>query len=288
MIVTPSIAYGCIDLLGVISRSSVLRQLDAYNIPIANASGQQVLETLTKLKIVDIDDKEELSMLTVGAEILKLTSIDEQVRMLMTAYIDTEKPPWLQLVPKGRRFALQFAPEGVRQIFYECGLAREDSADVIAFWDSLAQSIRDDKDLNREEIGRRGEAYTIDYEAGRVGKIPSWVAVDDNTLGYDVLSIVAKESTSKLRIEVKASTQPMNQANFYISPNEWEIANTSGPHKFYLWLISERDLMLATLSVDEVAAHVPILQGSGSWTSVRIPYDVFSHRFVYISISNRQ
>ena len=279
MIVTPSIAYGCIDLLGIISRSSMLNQLDAHNIPITNASARQVLETLTKLKMVGMDHKKELSMLAAGSKILKLTSVAEQVRMLMITYIDVEKPPWLQLVPKGRRFALQFAPEGVKQIFYECGLARDVSIDVVAFWDSIAQSIREEKDLNREEIGRKGEAYTIDYEADRVGKPPSWVAIDDNTLGYDVLSIVTKESTSKLRIEVKATIQPMHQANFYISPNEWEIANNSGAHKFYLWLISERDLMLAILSVDEVGAHVPILQGSGSWTKARIPYEVFSHRF---------
>lgn len=284
MTVTPSIAYGCVDLLGIISRNSMLHLSDAHNIPVACVGAKRIVDTLTKLRMIDVGENGILNMLNAGSTILESASEIGQVRKFLMTYMDVERPPWLQLVPKGRRFALQFAPEGVRQILYECGLAREISPDVVRYWDMLAQHARGNKGLRRGEIGRKGEAYTVEYESRRVRMVPSWVAVDDATLGYDVLSVVSRKDENRLRIEVKASVQQVHKANFYISRNEWEVASSSGFHLFHLWLLRKEDVMLAKLTVDEVAVHIPRDRESGSWTDVKIPYGVFEDKFVSKSV----
>ncbi|CAD7050733.1 hypothetical protein RHAB21_04209 [Pseudorhizobium halotolerans] len=56
---------------------------------------------------------------------------------MLVDFIEVEQPPWLQLVPYGRRETLLQAPPSIRQVFVGSGLAYGDDEDTVRFWDGL-------------------------------------------------------------------------------------------------------------------------------------------------------
>lgn len=132
---------------------------------------------------------------------------EAQLRQALLDYIDIEHPSWVQNASFGRSRVISFAGSQIAQVFAEAGLADGTSEAVVAFWDALAARARGQRDDRLTQIGRLGERLTIDYEAQRTGRRPSWIAIDNNADRYDVLSIVGPANPRQLTIEVKTSTQ---------------------------------------------------------------------------------
>ncbi len=109
----------------------------------------------------------------------------------------------------------------------------------------------------RKAIGDRGEAYSYEY-LRRTGGEPDavrWVALDDDSLGYDVED-GAGGSTDY--VEVKASEQ--RDLKFYLSSNEYDVAHRLGPaYHVHFWAPINLSLDPTTEFDRLVAAGAPLV-----------------------------
>ena len=89
---------------------------------------------------------------------------------------------------------------------------------------------------------------------------PRWIALDDNSAGYDVHSFDEGpvEPIAKL-IEVKSCAR--RPSEIFLTRNEWETALEREPnYRFHIWILPERELIELTPS--DVADHVPQDRGT--------------------------
>lgn len=183
-------------------------------------------------------------------------------------------PVWGSILSKGRSDAKNFLPPDVTQCFKESGLFDEITDELIQFWDKLALAYRNYSQKRMTEIGRAGEKLSFDYEWKRTGQKPIWQAVESNLAGFDILSIVDSSSSTTLQIEVKATSSNINYATIHITRNEWDTAVNSSNYVFHLWQIEEKKLY--KVSVFEMAKHIPLDKGKGSWESIEIPLKILA------------
>ena len=168
----------------------------------------------------------------------------------------------------------------------EAGLIDSQDEGVIDWWDRLAGEERAKSDANLGDIGRKGERLTLQYEEQRTGVKPAWRSIESNLSGYDILSQRSAEEKEKLLIEVKTSTQTIENACAIISRHEWDVAtmkNNLERYLFYFWAISSGVNSLAILSVDEIRSHIPSDNEAGKWENASIPFSIFIDRFSTIS-----
>jgi hypothetical protein len=171
-------------------------------------------------------------------------------------------------------------PSPARQCFYEAALDQEPPGDeIISWWDDLAAAARGRTADYLAAVGRAGERCSIAYEESRVGRRPQWCSIESNKSGYDLLSVADASDPAELQIEVKASERPISYADFHVSRNEWEVAQSAERYVFHLWSLTPTNKKLAVLSPEEVLAHVPTENGRGQWESVIIPFSVFGDMF---------
>lgn len=280
---SPSVAFGCIELLSVAERYPLIPGA-VHTLSLGAVPSQDILDAALDIRWLSVSADGFLKPTPRGERALAATSSRAKLRVLVLDHIDARYPPWLQLASSGRREVLMHAPKELRQIFVEAGLAYDGDAETVAFWDDLASRARGARDEALTEIGRTGERLTVEYEKCRTGADPKWVALDSNSDGYDVLSRLDMGDSRRLVIEVKTSTQGL-AGYFHVSRNEWEVAEDALFHSFHLWDISNETPRLAVLDPDEVREHAPRDGGMGSWQSVRIPFAVFGGAFRPVALS---
>lgn len=280
---SPSVAFGCVELLRVISRNAVTES-GALSLALGPIPAQDILAAAIELSWVSQSPGSGLLIPTFKG-VRALAASDDRVRlhMLILDHIDAENPAWVQLAATGRREVLLQAPKGLGQVFVDAGLAYGDDQSTVSFWDALAARARGIRNAVLTETGRMGERFTLAHEKQRTGCEPVWVALDSNADGYDVLSRVSNEDQRRLTIEVKASSQTSLSGYFHLTRNEWNLAVGSLNHAFHLWDVSRAPPHLAVLNVDEIAKHVPIDEGNGVWESARIPFFSFVSSFTPFS-----
>lgn len=275
---SPGIAFGCTELLGVVTRNS-LTSAGILSLSLGSASPRDVLDATFNLHWIEVTPDGLLQPTVRGERAMAESDDRRRLRILVLDHVEAENPSWLHLAPAGRRDTLLHAPVGVRQVLVEAGLAYGEDEETVAFWDGLAARARGSRDAFLSEIGRRGERLTVNHEAARTGQCPKWVALDSSAEGYDVLSRMSSTDSRRLTIEVKASERPLSSAAFHLTRNEWETALESLNHVFHLWVISAPIPMIAVLSVEQVSGHIPADSGNGYWESVSIPFRAFSSLF---------
>ena len=205
------------------------------------------------------------------------------VRMMLEDYLFQIRPIWRNRIPSGRKEACIFMSKDEKACFVEAGLLSDElSPSVVAWWDQVSGLIRNEKASTNLSTGRIGEKLTICYEKNRTNRDPQWVAIESNKLGYDVLSQVSASDNTKALIEVKTSTEPVENAFFYVSKNEWNVAINSKCYFFYLWSILPNSNQLAVLTPNRIADHIPINQKNGEWEKVRIPYKEYLTEFTAV------
>jgi hypothetical protein len=277
---SPGLAYGCFELLGIASRNTLtLPQIHASFANIGSISADKVIDTAQRLNWLRADDKGVAVITPSGQRLLMLSGYRSMLRQALLDYIDIECPPWLQNATFGRSRVLSFASSEIAQVFVEADLAQGTSDEVVAFWDALAARARGQKSDRLTAIGRQGERLTIAYEEARTGRKPKWVAIDNNEDGYDVLSVVASDDARQLSIEVKASTMGA-AGSFHLTRYEWERSAEVDNHVFHLWAIGPNSQpSLGVLTPTEMQNHIPRDFGFGSWESVEIPFAAFKALF---------
>jgi hypothetical protein len=103
-------------------------------------------------------------------------------------------------------------------------------------------------DETRHEVGDRAEAYSYRWEQEKAGD-PSrvqWVALDDDSLGYDIRNT---EGSPERCIEVKGSQG--HDLRFFLSSNEWSIGHRLGDaYEIHFW----GDISVARKRLEEYGA----------------------------------
>lgn len=104
--------------------------------------------------------------------------------------------------------------------------------ELLATW-ALQPIPRSPNEEVRNEVGNRAEAYSYRFEQEN-SEDPSrvqWVALDDDSLGYDIRN--AGKSPERC-IEVKGSQG--SEARFFLSSNEWEVGHSLGDaYEVHFW-----------------------------------------------------
>jgi len=275
---SPGVAFGCIELLAVINRNE-LTPSGVHSLSLGSVSSSSIYQACHDLSWLEVREDGLLAVTDRGERAAQAGSPQAGLRVMLNDYIEIDQPPWLQLVPYGRRETLLQAPPSIRQVFVEAGLAYGDDDETVHFWDALAARARGMRDGVLTEIGRQGERHTLRYERNRTGFEPKWVALESSSDGYDVLSRNSMSDSRRLTIEVKASERRVEHASFYLTRNEWETATSSLSHQFHLWSLTPKAVLLAVVHVDEIDAHVAKDCGAGIWQSVLIPFQSFAGKF---------
>ncbi len=201
-----------------------------------------------------------------------ITPLEAFFTAAIEAVIESRSPVWARLAPAGRNHVLQAIGVNGVQCLRSAGLLSSDSR-ATDWWDMLASANRGERDARLLAQGREGERLTLAYEKKRllkegIGRDPIWVAIDDNTVGYDILSYVWHDEAEVNRlIEVKTTLSV--PPRLFLSRNEWITAERYGAaFEFHLWDLKTQHLTIYT--VDQIKAHIPADNGQGRWESVEI------------------
>lgn len=186
--------------------------------------------------------------------------------------ISARQPFWARLAPAGRNHVLQALGINGAQCLRAAGLLGA-SPRVTDWWDALAMANRGERDARLLARGREGERLSLDYERARlarggIAREPVWVAIDDNTVGYDILSYALHEGSEVSRL-IEVKTTQAASPRMILSRNEWKTAEQFGPaFEFHLWSLPTGNLTI--FSVEQVRPHIPADNGQGKWESVEI------------------
>ena len=242
---------------------------------IGTASREKVLELCQAAQWIQLTDSEKLKLTADGKEIAEVTNPITSLRMQLQSIIFHTNPPWGKLAQHGRQELLKFVRPEIKQCFQEAKLSDGTEQDVVEWWDKLANASRGFRQEKLLAVGRVGERLSLNYEKERIGKEPKYVALDTAEPGYDILSVVSKDDASKLCIEVKSSEQPLNQAYFYLSRNEYDNAKLIDHYVLHLWLLNSNGNEHLIIPFDIVEKHCPSDRKDGKWQSVKIPFNSF-------------
>jgi hypothetical protein len=188
------------------------------------------------------------------------------------AVIADRSPIWARLAPVGRNHVLQAIGINGVQCLRSAGLLGHD-ARATEWWDALASVNRGERDARLLAQGREGERYSLAYENDRmqregISRAPLWVAIDDNTVGYDILSYAWHDGGEVNRL-IEVKTTLADYPRMILSRNEWKTAEQYGAaFEFHLWNLSSETLTIYT--VEDIRAHIPTDNGAGKWETVEI------------------
>jgi hypothetical protein len=205
------------------------------------------------------------------------------LRQALARVVVAQRPQWAKRVLLGRaRFFndMEKVDTEVRRCFREAGLFDEDPGhDVVHWWDCLTLELRGIQNFENLMQGRAAEQKSLEVERIKlkhfgIGLEPKWQAIDDNTVGYDILSYrPGKDYPTNLLIEVKSSSR--NPPAVIISREEWKKAQEAQANfVFHVWDI--RSNKLHEWTFDMIRNHIPFNKGEGKWTSVEVPLKALS------------
>lgn len=283
-LLSPGVAFGCFELLEILERGQIqissARSLGKLGV----VSASRATDCTLLLGWAERSDGGFIGITPQGQSIRNMPLTEQRLRQALLDIVDSTNPPWAQNARFGRRRFLQYAPSEITQICCEAGLDTGSAPEVVSFWDTLAGRARGLHDVRLNQIGRHGEQLTIQYETNRTSRAPRWIALDSNEDGYDILSTLCLEDTSKLCIEVKASQQGMS-GQIFLTRNEWETAQVLLNYKMYLWDVSTIHPRLAVLDIPILSEHIPVDQNDGHWQTACIPFNSFSGLFENVSLT---
>lgn len=184
------------------------------------------------------------------------------------------RPAWLSVLPSGRRSLRDALSADAGECFRRAGAFDDQPAvDVVAFLDRLANLARASANLPLVESGRHAERLSFELERARCAEIPGapaveWVALDDNSAGYDILSFrqIDGRPVPKL-VEVKSCRG--HPLRLLITRNEWDTAcRHQEAYVVHFWDVNAE--RLHELSWGDLQPHMPIDQGDARWDSATL------------------
>lgn len=201
-----------------------------------------------------------------------ITPLEDFFTAAIEAIIIARSPFWIRLAPAGRNHVLQAMGINGTQCLRSAGLLGSDAC-ATDWWDTLASVNRGERDARLLAQGREGERLSLAYENARlrregISRDPIWVAIDDNTVGYDILSYTWHDGDEINRL-IEVKTTQADPPRMIISRNEWKTAEQYGAAlEFHLWNLNTGALIIYT--VEDIKVHIPTDNGQGKWESVEI------------------
>lgn len=236
------------------------------------ASPDDVLKVCQDCGWIQLDSNGYIQVAQNGVRLLDCNDYALSLRLQIQDLIRTYQPTWAKRMRHGRAEVQKFFNDDVVQCFREAGLLSDWSEETIRWWDELAQTASARRSSELLETGRTAERLTMDHERQRTKAEPKWQSLESNFSGFDVLSQVSDTDPTPLKIEVKGTTLKKKDAAFFLTRNEWGVAEDSTHYKFYLWALSSNPPELVEVDKMEVFGHLPSNNGDGTWETVRIPY----------------
>lgn len=205
-------------------------------------------------------------------------------RVCLADVLLLELPEWARLVTLGRgRFIKRLKAteyRDIRSLFRQARLLDEPpTLDDIEWWDALQGDVRSQQSQDAMRRARIAEQLTLEYEVERLKSLgieiaPRWMAIEDNTVGYDILSYSQSEFGPVNRlIEVKSTIA--SPLRFNVTRNEWDQASAFGDaFSFHIWDLRPIPPVLYERTVAQVAPHMPTDNENGKWTNALIPLSI--------------
>lgn len=195
-------------------------------------------------------------------------------RCVITELVNLTDPSWLGLLKRGRNALFSVVGADVRACFERAGaLDATPNIEVIKWLDSLITMAYAKSEAQKLNSGRMAEQLSYELEKSRLGEQTSaheveWVALNDNSAGYDIRSFSFEVDKFVPRfIEVKSSQQlPLR---IILTRHEWNVANQMGDKfVFHLWHLPSKSMI--EMSSKEMSKHIPSDRGNGSWDTAQI------------------
>ncbi len=269
-----------IERLLRMSAVTPLIELRRYLLKNEGISPEEAVTALLKIDETFVASDHEAALVLHGvlAPELQFEDFISDLRKTLAQVVTTLRPQWAKRVFLGRaRFLSEMdrIDAEVRQCFRTAGLLTDQPTDdVVHWWDRLCHDIRGIQNFENFIQGRIAEQKSLAHERERLRKLgivlePKWQAIEDNTLGYDILSFkTGGEFPTQLLIEVKSSSR--NPPTIIVSRNEWEQAKKVGDnYLFHIWDV--RANRLYECEVESIRPHMPTDQGDGEWANVAVP-----------------
>ena len=182
---------------------------------------------------------------------------------------------WIKLIGLGRKKFIQKLERDEERCFEFAGLLTDPpEKPVMEWWDDIAGRLRQIGEREKMRRARAAEQLSLEYEKARLRRLgidrsPQWIAFDDNTVGYDILSYDRGQFQPVNRlIEVKSTIA--SPLRFFLSRNEWETAAKFGDRYFFhIWDL--RGPQLYERTVKDITLKIPFDNESGRWTHAEIP-----------------
>ncbi|WP_171136799.1 DUF3883 domain-containing protein [Ruegeria sp. HKCCC1038] len=199
-------------------------------------------------------------------------STKKGLRLFVYEWVRLVQPNWLRRVPNGREYVRTALTTDEAQCFREAGLFEHSpDDDAIAWWDKIAALIRGAVDAEKMERARLAERLSLQHEKQRLASLgierePKWMSLEDNNLGYDILSFDVSDGLVVSRlIEVKSTLSD----TIILTRGEWNNA-VSAPTRtvFHVWRLPVQSLI--EIPVAAMASHIPQDSGNGVWRDVAV------------------
>lgn len=258
------------------SAFEALRTIRRYRPSFPSLNLDQLLSLIARVEIgaLDYDAASALDLITKDTDTANATQF---FRACLEGVI-TENEVWIRTASLGRQKFVQKLDRDQASCFRCAGLLDEPpSPETVAWWDALQSQGRQLTDQQLLLQGREAEQRSLRYEQTRLRELgislrPLWMAVEDNTAGYDILSYDRGVSAPVSRlVEVKSSK---NGDSFYLTKNEWKTAlKFKDSYVFHIWDL--RNDFLYELKATAIAPFIPLDTDQGEWTDARIAFSAF-------------
>jgi hypothetical protein len=267
--VTVGLLYSSQLLVELCGKSAVQVSSFKDDFPTFEVSpGESVLAISTQCGWLDASGP-TLKLTARGMALQQAAKGARQLRHQLQDIIENLHPAWSVSLRNGRQESVRGMPAEIRQCLQEAGLMQPPDDAIRTWWTRCATIGRFLHSLAKVDSGQEGELATISHERKRTGKEPYWQAFESNFAGYDVESVVEKDSMERLLIESKYTVNKFSQASFFLSRNEWQVAAEADHYVFHLWA-AKPTLSLLVVPADRVAEHIPENRGKGNWKDVEI------------------
>ncbi|MCV0384723.1 MAG: DUF3883 domain-containing protein [Erythrobacter sp.] len=196
-------------------------------------------------------------------------------RATLSNLIVSLRPTWVMVLPAGRAKIMAALDEDLVQCLEIAALLGYDD-EAVAWWDALASLGRQWSDDERLAIGREAEKRAMARERALLagtGREPRWVAIEDNTAGYDIETWRCTEAErgelAQHYVEVKGSSMI---GFVHLSRGEWDFARkNAAAWELQIWLADDPEPVV--LGFENVSPHIPGDQGEGTWERVKVATD---------------
>lgn len=242
--------------------------------------GQDELVTLAQTLVADatgLDFVAAIEIHTLIPDGAPHEPAHEFYRQCIFGLVMSQRMTWGRVITLGRRRFYSTLERDEQACFRAARLMDEPpSPDVVEWWDRLDGAMRAAGDAAKKDRSRVAEWLTMEHEAKTcvalgIPREPLWVAVNDNTVGYDVLSYRPSEFGPVNRlIEVKSTVA--SPLRFFVTRNEWEQALKFGDaYFFYVWDLAATPPRLYICTKAQIEPHIPTDQQKGRWANAEIP-----------------